>query len=90
VSGQLARQSDLQESVPLIHGGSANDEIAGEQWRLGPEMLQFLPGGGWSYGSTPIMFYDWKSEDWTIPLNFVVSRTLKFGNTPVKLEMELN
>jgi len=52
--------------------------------------LKFLPGGGWSYGSTPIMNYDWKSEEWTVPLNFGVSKTVMFGKMPVKLELEAN
>jgi len=52
--------------------------------------LKFLPGGGWSYGSAPIMNYDWKSEEWTVPLNFAVSKTVMFGKMPVKLELEAN
>lgn len=46
--------------------------------------------GGWSYGSAPIMNYDWKSEEWTVPLNFAVSKTVMFGKMPVKLELEAN
>ncbi|MCL5779109.1 hypothetical protein M1105_19275 [Limibaculum sp. FT325] len=52
--------------------------------------LNFLPGGGWSHGSTPIMNYDWRSGDWTIPLNFTVSKTTQIGGLPVKLQVELN
>ncbi|MDF2233159.1 hypothetical protein P2H44_11410 [Albimonas sp. CAU 1670] len=52
--------------------------------------LNFLPGGGWSYGSTPIMNYDWRSGDWTIPLNFGVSKTTQIGGLPVKVQVELN
>ncbi len=105
---------------------ATNDNIAGDQLRLGPEalfakfepwglyglfpshqwdvagdnynystsqlqaFLKFLPGGGWSVGSAPIMTYDWESEDWTIPINFAVSKTVTFGSTPVKLEFEVN
>lgn len=28
----------------------------------------YLPGGGWNVGSSPIISYDWESEDWTLPL----------------------
>ncbi|BCX49657.1 hypothetical protein HAHE_35650 [Haloferula helveola] len=49
-----------------------------------------LPGGGWSVGSTPILSYDWKTNDWTIPLNLTVGKTVMFGNTPVKLQAEIN
>jgi len=52
--------------------------------------LKFLPGGGWSVGTAPIMNYDWESEEWTIPLNLVTSKTVMFGSMPVKLELEVN
>jgi hypothetical protein len=52
--------------------------------------LKFLPGGGWNVGTAPIMNYNWESEDWTIPLNLAVSKTTHFGNTPLKLELEVN
>jgi hypothetical protein len=52
--------------------------------------LKFLPGGGWSVGSLPIMTYDWEGEEWTVPLNLDISKTVKWGATPVKLELELN
>ena len=52
--------------------------------------LKYLPGGGWAVGTLPIMDYDWVSDEWTIPLNLTVSKTLKWGNTPFKVEVELN
>lgn len=52
--------------------------------------LKYLPGGGWAVGSLPIMDYNWESEEWTIPVNLTVSKTLKWGNTPLKLELDLN
>ena len=109
---------------------ATDDDVAGKQWRLGPEILvakfekwglygifpshqwdvagfddgndysfsttqvqpifKYLPGGGWAVGSLPIMTYDWEGEEWTIPLNLNVSKTVTWGNTPVKLELELN
>jgi len=50
----------------------------------------YLPGGGWNLGSTPIMNYDWVSDDWTIPVNLTVGKTIMFGKTPVKLAFEAN
>ncbi len=78
---------------------ATDSDVAGKQWRLGPEalfakfdkwglygifpshqfdvggwgkgsysttqvqfFLKFLPGGGWSVGTTPIMDYDWKES----------------------------
>ena len=52
--------------------------------------LRFLPGGGWNVGTSPIINYDWESESWTIPLSLSGSRTVMFGTTPVKLELEVN
>lgn len=52
--------------------------------------LKFLPGGGYNVGTAPIMNYDWESETWTIPLNLGISKTVRFGATPVKLELEVN
>jgi hypothetical protein len=36
------------------------------------------------------MNYDWRSDDWTIPLNLTVSKTTQIGSQPVKLELEAN
>lgn len=52
--------------------------------------LRYLPGGGWNVGSSPIMSYDWESEEWTVPLNLSASKTVMFGKMPVKLELEAN
>jgi hypothetical protein len=52
--------------------------------------LVTLPGGGWSVGSAPIMNYDWQAEQWTIPVNLTVSKTVQIGKTPVKLSVEAN
>ena len=52
--------------------------------------LMFLPGDAWNVGSTPIMNYDWTSRQWSVPLNLTVGKTVSFGNTPVKLAVELN
>jgi len=50
----------------------------------------YLPGGGWSVGSAPIMTYDWKASQWTIPINLNVSKTTSIGRQPVKLGLALN
>lgn len=62
--------------------GYSNTQIQG--------FLRFLPGGGWNIGSSPIMNYDWESEQWTIPLSLSASKTVKIGNTPTKIELEVN
>ena len=52
--------------------------------------LAFLPGDGWSISSQPIMGYDWLLEQWTIPINLTVSKTLKVRKTPLKISLEAN
>jgi hypothetical protein len=36
------------------------------------------------------MSYDWKGEQWTVPLNLTVSKTTRIGKTPVNFEVEVN
>ncbi|GAA5494867.1 hypothetical protein Rhal01_01031 [Rubritalea halochordaticola] len=52
--------------------------------------LQILPGDGWSVGSAPIINYDWNDNQWSIPLQLQVAKTIKMGDTPVKLTFEAN
>ena len=49
-----------------------------------------LPGGGWSVGTAPIMTYNWDSEEWTIPLNLTIGKTVIWGGKPWKLGVEVN
>lgn len=49
-----------------------------------------LPGGGWNYGTSPIITYDWETDQATIPLNFNFGKTVIRGSTPWKLSMEFN
>ena len=36
------------------------------------------------------MNYAWNQEQWSIPINLTVGRTVKMGKTPVKMELEVN
>ena len=49
-----------------------------------------LPGDGWSIGSAPICTYDWTSEQWTVPLNLNVGKTVIWNDTPWKISAEAN
>jgi hypothetical protein len=53
-------------------------------------ILVFLPGGGWKVGTEPIMSYDWKTSKWTAPLQLIVGKTVKIGDTPVGIDFEMN
>lgn len=50
----------------------------------------FLPGGGWSYGTAPLVTYDHEIEEWTIPINFNFGRTIVRNGKPMKFAIELN
>lgn len=41
-----------------------------------------LPGGGWSVGTAPTMTYDWETEQWIIPLQVNVGKTVMLGGRP--------
>jgi len=50
----------------------------------------YLPSGGWNVGTFPIISYDWETEQWTVPISFAVGRTIKLGNRPWKLQVDVN
>ena len=50
----------------------------------------FLPTGGWNIGSAPIINYDERNKTWSVPINFVVGRTIKLGERPWKISVETN
>jgi hypothetical protein len=49
-----------------------------------------LPGGGWSVGTGPIMTYDCNREQWNIPVNLNIGKTVIWRETPWKLSVEVN
>ncbi len=53
-------------------------------------ILAYLPGGGWAVSSSGPITYNWVSEQWTVPLQLLVSRTVKAGKVPIKLALEGN
>jgi len=50
----------------------------------------FLPSGGWAIASSPIMSFNHETDDWTIPVNFAVSKTTKLNGRPWKFAVEMN
>ncbi len=49
-----------------------------------------LPGGGWSVGTAPIMSYDHIANQWTLPINLTVGKTVIWNGRPWKLSAEIN
>jgi hypothetical protein len=53
-------------------------------------LFTYLPGGGWNVGTAPSITYDWESEQWTVPLQINVGKTVVLSGRPWKLSVELN
>jgi len=47
-------------------------------------------GGGWTIGTQPILTYDWEAEEWTIPVEFYISKTTILGKMPFKFELQVD
>ncbi len=48
------------------------------------------PGGGWQIATKGLYTYDWINEQWTVPLNLSVAKTVMLGGKPWQFEVELN
>lgn len=51
-------------------------------------ILSYLPGGGWGISSSGPIVYNWESEQWTVPVQLMLSRAVKVGKMPLKLALE--
>jgi len=107
---------------------ATDSEVAGKQWRVGPEaVLAYMnkwglvgafpshqwdvggwddgydystsslqlfavhtAGGGWTYGTQPILTYNWESEEWTVPVELYISKTVMLGTQPFKFELQVD
>jgi hypothetical protein len=45
--------------------------------------LSYTTPDAWTYGVNTESSYDWKHEQWSVPLNFTVAKLTKLGETPV-------
>ena len=68
-------------------GGSGDVDINLTTLQL---FATYLPGGGWNVGSVPIMSYDHNENEWTLPLNFQLGKTIIANGRPWKLSVEFN
>lgn len=69
-------------------------DVAGHGFDVSLTTIQtfatFLPGGGWSIGTSPITTYDWEVSQWNVPLNLTGGKTVQIGKRIRKLSVELN
>ncbi|HYP83670.1 transporter [Variovorax sp.] len=47
--------------------------------------LSYTTPDAWTYTVNSESTYDWKNKEWTVPVNMMVSKLLKFGGQPVSL-----
>ena len=49
-----------------------------------------LPGGGWNFGTSPIITYNHESEQWTVPVHLTVGKSVIIGKRPWDFALDLN
>jgi hypothetical protein len=83
----------LKQSGPWTYGILANHiwSFAGDDARadvsstfLQP-FISYTTADAWTFALNTESTYDWESESWSVPVNFMVSKLVKFGEQPVSL-----
>jgi hypothetical protein len=49
-----------------------------------------VPGGGWNFGTAPIMTYNHDSQEWTIPVHLTAGKTFILNGRPWDFSLDLN
>lgn len=68
-------------------GGSGNVDINLTSIQL---FGTYIPGGGWTVGTAPTLTYEHNSDQWTIPINLNVGKTVVMNGRPWKFGAEIN
>jgi len=84
----------LKQSGPWTYGMLANHiwSFAGPDARpdVNATFLQpfvsYTTPDAWTFGLNTESSYDWEREAWSVPVNFTVSKLVKFGQQPVSLQ----
>jgi len=53
-------------------------------------VLNLNLGNGWVVSSQPMIQYDWKQEQWNVPLNLLIGKTVALGKMPLRVQLELD
>lgn len=83
----------LKQAGPWTVGGLVNHiwSVAGEGSRpdISSTFLQpfvsYTTSDAWTFTLNTESTYDWKSDQWSVPINFQVSKLVKFGEQPISL-----
>ena len=85
----------LKQDGPWTYGLLANHiwSFAGDSNRrdvnstfLQPFVTYTTPDA-WTFALNTESTYDWESDEWSVPINFSVSKLVKFGEQPVSLQV---
>jgi len=73
-----------------------NEKVGGNGPDTSITSLQYFGfyglGNGWLIGTGPTVTYDWNADDgqeWTVPLQLAVSKTMSLGARPIKLNFSV-
>lgn len=85
----------LKQAGPWTYGALANHlwSVAGEDNRsdISSTFLQpfvsYTTDDAWTFVLNSESTYDWKAEEWSVPINMAVSKLTKFGDQPVSLQL---
>lgn len=83
----------LKQAGPWTFGALANHiwSFAGNDDRGDIDLtfvqpfVSYSTPTAWTFGVNSEATYNWESEEWSVPVNFTVSKLLKFGAQPVQL-----
>lgn len=85
----------LKQSGSWTYGGLANHlwSVAGDDDRsdISSTFLQpfvsYTTSNSWTFALNSESTYDWKKEEWSVPVNMMASKLTKFGSQPVSLQL---
>jgi len=49
--------------------------------------ISYLPGGGWTWSLNSESTYDWAANQWTVPVNLMLSKMVKIGKLPAQWQV---
>lgn len=84
----------LQQTGPWTVGVLSNHiwSFAGDEdrTRVSSTFLQpfvaYAASGGWTYTLNSESTYDWVGQQWSVPLNFMITKLTKIGNQPISIQ----
>jgi hypothetical protein len=87
----------LQQTGPWTVGALVNHvwSFAGDEDRadVSSTFLQpfiaYAASGGWTYTLNTESTYDWVADEWSVPINFMITKLTKLGDQPISIQAGL-